>query len=301
MARISKKKFNLRLYILSIALTALAAVAILFSILYSSGWRYQTYETSNHGAIKFVGKVKDNHPISGTVYFADGSTAEVLSGTRDKEAGADTGLDIWVLKLQYENGDLYEGQTASFLRHGKGKLTYSGGDIYEGSFHFDDMEGKGTYTYLSGDLYVGEFSQNQKHGKGTYTWAPLSDGSFDTYTGEYESGKRSGKGVYQWADGTIYEGEFAEDAKDGKGTIIFPDGSSYEGDFVADTRTGKGVYLWANGDRYEGEFHKNAITGMGTYTWLENGERKDYTGYFENGKIVLIEEEVPEENSTNAN
>ncbi len=293
MARISKKRFNLRLYILAIALTALAVVGVLMIALHSNGWRYQTYDTANDGKIKFVGKFKNNVPASGTVYYSDGTTAKVLSGDSDNAASSNTGLTVWKLKLQYANGDVYEGQTVQFLRHGTGKLAYSGGDSYEGAFHFDDMEGKGIYTYLSGDRYEGEFSKNQKHGKGTYTWAPQSDGTFDTYEGEYVTGKRCGKGVYTWADGTRYEGEFAEDAKDGKGKITFPDGATYEGDFIADTRTGKGVYKWANGDTYDGEFYKNAITGMGTYTWLEHGERRDYTGYFENGKIVLIEETTP--------
>lgn len=291
MARTSKKKFNIRLYILAIALTSLAAVGILAIVLHSQGWRFQTHDTSNHGKILFVGKVVDSVPASGTVYYSDGTTAKVLSGGSDKEASAKLSLSVWKLKLQYENGNVYEGQAVSFLRHGNGKLTYSGGDIYEGEFFFDDMEGKGTYTYLSGDRYVGEFSKNQKHGKGTYTWAPLSNGSYDHYEGDYVMGKRSGKGIYSWADGTLYEGDFAEDAKDGTGKISFPDGASYEGDFVADTRTGKGTYTWANGDQYKGDFHQNAITGMGTYTWVENGERHDYTGYFENGKIVLIEED----------
>lgn len=291
MARTSKKKFNIRLYLLAIALTALAAVGILAIVLHIGGWRFQTYETSQHGTIRFVGKVEHDIPISGTVYYSDGMTAKILSGASDPTASKELDLTVWNLQLQYKNGDVYQGQAVSFLRHGSGTLTYAGGDVYEGEFFFDNMQGSGTYTYLSGDRYVGEFSQNQKDGKGSYQWAPLSDGSYDSYEGDYVQGKRSGKGVYIWADGTRYEGDFAEDAKDGKGIITFPDGSSYEGDFVSDTRTGKGIYIWANGDRYEGEFHQNAITGMGTYTWVENGERRDYTGYFENGKIVLIEED----------
>ena len=39
MARISKKRFNLRLYILGIALTALALMCIFGIMLYSNGWR----------------------------------------------------------------------------------------------------------------------------------------------------------------------------------------------------------------------------------------------------------------------
>ena len=102
---------------------------------------------------------------------------------------------------------------------------------------------------------------------------------------------RSGNGTYVWADGTRYIGEFASDAKDGKGSLYFPDGAYYQGDFVNDTRTGKGFYKWANGDTYEGDFYRGAVTGKGTFSWSKNDERLTYTGYFENGKIVLVEEE----------
>lgn len=288
MARISKKRFNKRLYAIGIALTALIALFVFAWVLITSGLRYQTYPTSQHGDIKFVGKVKDGVPISGTVYYADGSTAEVMEGTAAKGKHE---IETWVLTLHYSNGDIYEGETVYFLRHGEGKMTYSGGDVYEGDFFFDDMEGKGTYTYLSGDQYVGEFSANKKNGKGVYTWAALSDGTFDSYEGEYVDDMRDGKGVYIWADGTRYEGEYAADAKDGYGSMQFPDGGHYQGSFINDTRTGSGIYKWANGDVYEGEFYKNAITGKGTYTWSVNEERKSYTGYFENGKIVIVDEE----------
>ncbi len=289
MARISRKKFNLRLYILGIVLTAMAATLIAVIALLASGLRYQTYPTSEHGDVKFFGKVKDGVPVSGTVYYEDGVRAQIVSG---KAAEGNHKLTTWVLELKYTNGDTYEGESVYFLRHGKGTIEYSGGDIYQGEFVFDQMEGKGKYTYLSGDVYEGQFADNKKNGKGKYTWAPLSDGKFDTYEGEYADDKRDGEGTYVWADGTRYIGEYASDAKNGKGAMYFPDGAYYEGDFKNDTRTGKGKYKWASGDTYEGDFHKGTITGIGTYTWTENEERKDYTGYFENGKIVIVNEDA---------
>lgn len=287
MARISKKRFNKRLYAIGIAVTALIALGVFAWVLMSSGLRYQTYPTSEHGDIKFVGKVADGVPISGTVYYADGSTAEVVEG---KAAKGEHEAETWVLTLHYSNGDVYEGETVYFLRHGEGEITYSGGDVYRGEFVFDDMEGEGTYTYLSGDVYKGEFADNKKNGKGIYTWAPLSDGTYDVYEGEYADDMRDGTGTYTWADGTRYVGEYTADAKDGEGSMYFPDGAYYQGSFINDTRTGSGIYKWANGDVYQGEFYKNAITGMGTYTWSVNEEKKSYTGYFENGKIVIIDE-----------
>ena len=288
MARISKKRFNARLYLIGIVLTALVATLVFVGFLLSGGLRYQTYPTSEHGDIKFLGTVRDGVPVEGTVYYADGTTAEVSDG---KMADSKQSPAVWSLKLTYSNGDVYEGESVYFLRHGKGKLAYKGGDVYKGDFVFDEMDGKGTYTYLSGDQYIGDFENGKKNGKGTYTWAKQPDGSFDSYEGEYVNDMRDGKGTYTWADGTRYIGEYAADAKDGQGSMYFPDGAYYQGEFVSDTRTGSGIYKWANGDVYEGDFYKNSITGMGTYTWSVNEERKSFTGYFENGKLVIIEED----------
>ncbi len=287
MARISKKRLNVRLYIAAIILVALAAVCVFAGVLLSSGFRYQTYPTSQHGEIKFLGKVKNGVPISGTVYFADGSTAEVVEG-HPSETEHEPAL--WDLKLKYSNGDEYEGECLYFLRHGKGKMDYSAGDCYEGDFVFDRMDGEGKYTYVSGDQYVGEFSDGKKNGRGIYKWAAAEDGSFDSYEGEYVNDLREGKGTYIWADGSRYIGDYASDAKDGSGTMYFSDGSYYKGDYVDDVRMGSGLYKWPSGDTYEGDFYKNAITGMGTYTWSVNEERKSYTGYFENGKVVIIDD-----------
>lgn len=291
MARISKKRFSLRIYLVAIILTALAAVAVTIGIITSSGARYTTYPTSEHGKIKFVGKVdKDGAPIEGTVYYADGLTAEVSQGKAAGKSEGEEGLDLYDLKLVYSNGDVYQGETVYFLRHGNGTLTFAGGDRYEGEFVFDDMEGSGSYYYLGGDVYTGEFADNQKNGQGTFRWAAADDGSFDSYTGQYRDDARNGEGVYTYADGTIFQGSYVWDAKNGHGSLQFPNGDRYEGEFVNDYRTGKGTYTWASGDSYTGDFYRNSITGYGTYSWVEGVNRKDYTGYFESGKIVLVEE-----------
>lgn len=311
MARTSKKRFGLRLYILAIVLTALVAVAVTIGIIINSGARYTTYPTSEHGDIRFVGKVdKDGVPTEGTVYYSDGLTAEVSSiSDKSKQAatssaaatsavtsaqGENKDLPVYKIKLTYSNGDVYEGETVYFLRHGVGTLTFSGGDRYEGEFVFDSMDGEGSYYYLGGDVYTGEFAANQKNGRGIFTWSADDDGSYERYEGEYKNDLRSGDGVYTYADGSRFEGSYLSDAKNGSGKMVFANGDVYEGDFVNDYRTGEGSYTWASGDKYVGEFYRNAITGYGTYTWTEGTNRRDYTGYFENGKIVLIEEEVGE-------
>lgn len=304
MARISKKRFSKRLFLLAIIITAILATFTVGVVILSSGVRYTTYPTSEHGEIKFIGAVDDNEmPIRGTVYFADGLTAKIepaksstVSSTIKGENGET--VNVYSLKLTYSNGDVYEGETVYFLRHGKGKMTYSGGDIYEGDFVFNNMEGYGSYYYLGGDSYEGEFVDNQKNGEGIFKWAPDEYDRYDCYVGSYQNDLRSGKGTYTYADGTVFEGYYANDAKNGKGTLKFANGDTYEGDFVNDYRTGSGAYTWFTGDQYVGDFYRNTITGYGSYTWNERGDRRDYTGYFENGRIVLIEETPSYDNET---
>ncbi len=294
MARISKKRFNMRLYLLAILITALAAAGIAGGIILHTGARYKTYPTSEHGKIKFVGKVdKEGIPTEGTVYYADGLTAKVSQGKEASQKETDDRLPVYILKLTYSNGDIYEGETVYFLRHGEGTLTFAGGDRYEGAFVFDKMEGQGSYYYLGGDVYTGEFANDQKNGTGTYTWAANDDGSFDSYTGSYVDDLRSGEGTYTYADGSKFVGTYVNDAKNGKGSLYFANGDLYQGDFADDYRTGTGTYTWASGDQYTGDFYRNTITGYGTYLWTEGANRRDYSGYFENGKIVLIEETDP--------
>ncbi len=48
----------------------------------------------------------------------------------------------------------------------KQKIEYSNGDIYEGQLVNGLREGYGQFTYANKDVYVGEFSENYRHGKG---------------------------------------------------------------------------------------------------------------------------------------
>tara|TARA_B110000503_G_C6933280_1_gene323719 strand:- start:469 stop:588 length:120 start_codon:yes stop_codon:yes gene_type:complete len=39
------------------------------------------------------------------------------------------------------------------MKDGFGKLNYENGDVYEGNFKFDMKNGEGTLIYANGDLY----------------------------------------------------------------------------------------------------------------------------------------------------
>lgn len=292
----AKKRLKpIHLLIFIIASAALLILAT-FLILHLSGFRYATYNTKEHGKIRYIGTVDGgNNPKSGRIYYSDGSNAKITSST-DKYTFKDgKALDIpLTYTLSYSNGDTYVGEIASMMRHGRGSLTFSGGDVFEGTFSYNEIDGSGTYYYLSGDVYVGGFSAGKKSGQGTYTWAPDSSGKSDIYEGSYSDDRRNGSGTYTWANGSVYTGTYVDDMKQGEGKLILASGDVYEGDFLKDTRTGEGTYTWASGESYVGQFLNNAITGYGTYYWTTGSNRQSYTGYFENGKIVIVDEEPPE-------
>lgn len=280
--------------IVLIVIAALICVGVLFIALSIMGFVFQTNPQGN----MFIGRANKGQPVSGTVRYPTGDTAT---------------LDYANRTITFSNGDVYTGDIVGINRHGKGMMVYkSSGDTYVGDFYEDKIAGNGTFTYRDGDIYTGSFADNKYHGSGKVTFA---DGS--TYEGHFENGVKNGFGVYTWAaalDGSFswYEGYFADDVKSGQGAMHYANGDNYTGYFVNDQRNGSGTYIWANGERYEGNFINNL---MDTRRQDENGEfmigpdgsfvhgsegvytfssGKNYTGYFEAGKVIGIEVEVKE-------
>ncbi len=264
---------------------AVILLAVTLVILLIAGFRYK----SDNG-IKFIGKSENGQPISGTINYPDGSSAT---------------LDYVNRTIRYDNGDVYEGDISGVNRNGNGKMTFSAtGDVYEGGFLNDEMSGYGVMTYANGDRYEGGMAHSQKNGFGKFTF---SNGN--SYEGNYEKDVMQGYGTFTWASGAKYEGYFAGDVKSGQGKMTFANGDVYEGNFEQDVRSGTGLYTWANGTRYYGTFRNNLmdtravdengnfiVRPNGTYqhgeaahytTVSENGN-KNYTGYFEEGKIVAV-------------
>lgn len=294
----SRRSISLKNFILLVLLASLLLVGSLFAALYFSGLRWLSYNTDEHGTVRFVGRVDRNgDPVSGKVYYPDGSSAKLSYEGETLTYSDGSSIKGRIVKLDYGSGKVYRGEITAMLRDGNGALSLEGGDLYEGSFAYDEFSGKGIYYYENGDVYAGEFKNGVKWGSGTYKWA-TDDDKCDVYVGSFKNNLRDGNGKYTYADGTVYEGEYKNDAKNGKGRMTFASGAVYEGEFKNDLRSGKGKYLFANGDVYEGDFYMNTITGYGSYHWAD-GERADYTGYFENGKIVTVEE--PDKSGSGSN
>lgn len=249
--------------------SALAALLLLAVLLHLCGFRYTVCEKQDGTEIKFIGRVDRNgNPDFGTVTYPDKTSAKVSFKNGD---------------VHYSNGSIYSGKlTDGFLRTGHGTLTLKNGDTVTGEFSEDVLNGHAEYHFANGDVFVGTFFNNVKEGEGKYVYA---DG--ETYEGGFHLDVRHGKGKMTKPDGTSYDGGYEMGLKWGTGVYVYANGDRYEGDFAYDMRDGKGTYTWADGESYSGDFRNNNPHGYGTYTWV--GGRASYTGYFENGKIVLLD------------
>jgi len=47
-------------------------------------------------------------------------------------------------------------------RHGSGRLEYFNGNVYDGEWMEDMRHGRGTLTYFSGEVYTGEWLNDKK-------------------------------------------------------------------------------------------------------------------------------------------
>ncbi len=291
---------------------ALVAVFAVILILLMAGGRY-----AKQSGLTFVGFVtkagEDTVPKSGTVYYSDGMTAKVTDCGFTVTFEDGTVVENCV-KLEFANGDIYEGKIKDYRMNGKGKYTWSSEDRYEGDFVSDAFTGKGTLYYGEGSVYIGEFTDGKKNGKGVFLWDNCDTSNIDAfnydtvmaqadsltaltakelpggdwYVGEFSENKKHGKGVYHHGSEDVYVGQFFKDAKHGKGKFFFAKGDIYDGEYEDDKINGTGVYLWDGGDKYEGEFAENAMHGKGKYT---KADGKVIEGTFENGEHVADAEE----------
>ncbi len=126
-------------------------------------------------------------------------------------------------KMEYTNGQVYEGEWKNGVRSGQGRCTWPDGGYYDGEWANDKWNGQGT-NYMGGskdvDYYVGGFADGKRNGHGIFTWA-----SGDSIETEWVNGVINGKGTYTWSNGTVAAGEWVDGEWDGEWTITFADGT----------------------------------------------------------------------------
>ena len=139
-------------------------------------------------------------------------------------------------RMEYDGGDVYEGEMVDGYRHGKGKYTWADGSEYEGNWVKGKRCGFGIYksysknekdgsTYLS-YIYEGEWKDSKKHGQGIakkYKIYHLFGTPFMTWSheGGYANGDMHGHGIYkEWNvpndTGRVHEGEWVNNKRQGR-------------------------------------------------------------------------------------
>ena len=141
------------------------------------------------------------------------------------------------------DGDSYYGEfNDKIQKHGTGRINYADGDVYEGCFRSGMRHHKGRMTFKEGDQFVGYFRHNQMNGFGTWTYC--GGGSFQGY---YKNDRRHGEGTFSSSEGNAFEGTYVHGKKHGKGTQTYMDGTILEGDWVAGRMEGEAVYTHPDG------------------------------------------------------
>ena len=73
-------------------------------------------------------------------------------------------------KINFNNGDRYEGKQNNEKTNVNGTYTWKNGDKYVGEFKNKMFEGYGIKYYSNGDKYEGQWKNNLRNGNGTITF-----------------------------------------------------------------------------------------------------------------------------------
>ncbi|CAN5153032.1 hypothetical protein BH11PSE10_BH11PSE10_08160 [soil metagenome] len=179
-------------------------------------------------------------------------------------------------RVEWANGDVYEGPLIRNVRNGRGDFTWASGQRYIGDWVNDKATGKGSLRFANGNQYEGDIVDGQPQGEGQMIYA-----SGDQYKGQMVQGMPHGKGSYVWLNGQRYEGEWVNDKPQGQGVLRFANGNRYDGTLQAGLPHGKGRMSFASGDQYDGLFDRGLAHGTGVYIW-KAGDR--YEGAWRAGK-----------------
>lgn len=165
-------------------------------------------------------------------------------------------------EIRWASGQRYKGEWANDRATGRGLMAFANGNQFEGTLVDGQPEGEGKLIYASGDVYTGQIRQGLPHGRGSYAWT-----SGQRYEGDWVNDKPQGRGRMRFANGNQYEGEMAAGLPQGQGRMVFPSGDVYEGHFEAGKAQGDGKYAWKTGERYEGAWQRGLKHGQGVFYW----------------------------------
>ena len=198
----------------------------------------------NGGSIRFTGK------------FLQDAGAITYSGTG---------------KIDWPNGDSYDGTVVKSVRQGKGVFVWQNGQRYSGDWDQGMPQGLGQLRFANGNEYEGTVTDGAPQGQGRMQFA-----SGDTYVGRFEQGQVTAPGVYTWKNGQRFVGSWKNALPHGQGEMSFTSGARYVGALEQGEPHGRGAFFWPNGDKYEGLWQHGKKYGQGVFTW-QTGDRWDGT------------------------
>ncbi len=132
--------------------------------------------------------------------------------------------DINFKRVEYDGGDVYEGEILNGKRHGHGTYTWADGGTYEGDWKDGKRCGRGKLIQygksLTGETYMkysydGEWLDSKEHGhgicvEGDFGWEKMDK----VFEGEWVDGKRQGRFV--WYLTNSKGGRYIDFYEDGK-------------------------------------------------------------------------------------
>lgn len=95
--------------------------------------------------------------------------------------------------VKYVSGNIFEGSWSKNRNsqvNGVGKMNYINGDVYEGGYKDGQSSGKGVFIFANGDIYDGLWRDGKLNGKAVLTFA-----SGDVQEGLWKDGKLNGRAL----------------------------------------------------------------------------------------------------------
>ncbi|OMJ65713.1 hypothetical protein SteCoe_37741 [Stentor coeruleus] len=119
------------------------------------------------------------------------------------------------VKLDFNNGDKYNGPIQDLKKHGKGYIYLFNG-YYMGSFENDIRHGGGFEELMTGEKFTGTWDHGLKQGRGTY-----QDEFENAYNGTWNMDKKHGKFVITFKTREVLTIAFENDKPVGKGFLDY--------------------------------------------------------------------------------
>lgn len=212
--------------------------------------------------------------------------------------------------------------------HGKGRMEYTDGDVYDGTWDAGQRSGQGTCVYAAGGSYDGAWKRNKHHGQGKMTYggqgkgpapptaapagapavppapaaANVSSRWVEEFDGSWKDGLRHGEGQLRYSDGALLKatwtkgkldpassmlltlegamvrgGRYTEGELLVEGTEETAKGDKYSGGFDASGRRhGEGVCEYHDGSTYQGQWRNGKRNGKGKF--VDGKTREEYDG-----------------------